>query len=227
LSRPRTGSLRKATRRLPAELERIRGFLLRVGDLRVPDPYRGFQWLAASALLLFLIQCVTGVLLALYYEPDPSAAWSSTREIAGNVAVGWAIRGIHLWAGELLLLAVTLNLSVMFFRRAFEHPREYEWVLGVLFIMAIILFRFTGRMLPADDAGYFATREGLELIASIPLVGAPAARWLQGGAEFGANTLSRFYVTHALLLPWLTVILAVANVFLVLRHDRVRRKERP
>jgi len=229
LKSSRSGSsskpLGRATRRLPADLERIRQFLLRVGGLRFPSPYRGFRWLAAASMLLFCIECVTGTLLALYYQPDPSAAWSSTREIAGTVPIGWAVRGIHLWAGELLLLAVTVHLCIIFFRRAFEHPRQYEWVTAVLLLMAMILFRFTGRMLPADTVGYFATREGLELLSSIPLIGHPAARWLQGGAEFGANTLSRFSITHVLLLPWLTITLAVGNVFLVLRHDRWVRKE--
>jgi len=225
LSPSRSGSLRKATRRLPPQLDRIRRFLARVGALRVPVPYRGFRWLAAAALLLFGIECVTGTLLALYYQPDPGAAWSSTREIAGTVTVGWAVRSIHLWAGELLLLTVTAHISVIFFRRAFEHPRQYEWVIGVLLLMLCLLSRFTGRMLPADSTGYFATREGLEMLSSIPLIGQPAARWLQGGAQFGANTLSRFYITHLLLLPWLTTMLAVANVALLLRHDRAKRKE--
>ena len=225
MSPSQSGSLGKATRRLPAELDRIRRFLLRVGGLRFPSPYRGFRWLAAAALLLFGIECLTGTLLALYYQPDPSAAWSSTRDIASTVPVGWAVRSIHLWAGELLLVAVTVHLCIIFFRRAFEHPRQYEWVTAVFLIMAIILFRFTGRMLPADSVGYFATQEGLELLSSIPLIGQPAARWLQGGAQFGGNTLSRFYITHILLLPWLTVALAVGNVFLVLRHDRWKRKE--
>jgi quinol-cytochrome oxidoreductase complex cytochrome b subunit len=225
MSRSRSGSLRKATRRLHPELDRIRRFLARVGALRVPHPYRGFRWLAAAALLLFGLECVTGTLLALYYQPDPGTAWSSTREIAGNVPVGWAIRGMHLWAGELLLITVTVHLYVIFFRRAFQHPRQYEWVIGVLLLMAVIFFRFTGRMLPADSTGYFATREGLEMLSSIPLIGQPAARWLRGGAEFGANTLSRFYITHLLLLPWLTALLAVANIALLLRHDRAQRKE--
>ncbi len=225
MSRSRSGSLRKATRRLPPQLDRIRKFLARVGALRVPHPYRGFRWLAATALLLFGIECITGTLLALYYQPDPGAAWTSTREIASAVTVGWAVRGIHLWAGELLLLTVTTHICVIFFRRAFEHPRQYEWVIGVLLLMMCILFRFTGAMLPADSTGYFATREGLEILSSIPLIGQPAARWLQGGAQFGANTLSRFYITHLLLLPWLTSVLAVANFALLLRHDRARRKE--
>ncbi|MHC4847123.1 MAG: cytochrome b N-terminal domain-containing protein [Planctomycetota bacterium] len=225
MSRSRSGSLRKATRLRSPEIARIRDFLLRVGGLRVPHPYRGFRWLAAAALLLFGIECVTGTLLALYYQPDPGAAWTSTREIAGTVPIGWAVRGIHLWAGELLLLAVTVHLCVIFFRRAFESPRQYEWVIGVLLLMAMILFRFTGRMLPTDTVGYLATREGLDMLSAIPLIGRPAARWLQGGADFGANALSRFYITHILLLPWLTALLAVANVALVLRHDRATRKE--
>jgi quinol-cytochrome oxidoreductase complex cytochrome b subunit len=215
-----SSSLGKATRRTSPDLDRIRRFLVRLGHIHVPHPYRGFRWVAATALLLFGIQCLTGVLLALYYHPDPGAAWSSTRQIAGSVPVGWAVRSVHHWAGELLLLAVTTHLFILFFRRAYEHPREYEWITAVFLLMAIILFRFTGRMLPADTTGYFATREGLDLLSSVPVLGRPAARWLQGGAQFGANSLSRFYVTHVLLLPWLTAGLALANVWLVLRHDR-------
>ena len=225
MSPARSRSLGKATRRLHPQFDRIRRFLLRVGGLHVPNPYRGFRWLAAGALLLFCIECLTGVLLALYYLPDPGAAWASTSDIVATIPVGWAIRSAHLWAGELLLLAVSVHLCVMFFRRAFEFPREYEWVVGVLLLMCVLFFRFTGRLLPADSDGYFATREGLGMLSSIPLLGPIAARWLQGGAQFGASTLGRFYVSHVVLLPWLTVVLAVANVFLVVRHDRNGRKE--
>jgi quinol-cytochrome oxidoreductase complex cytochrome b subunit len=227
VSRKRSRSLGKATRRLHPELDRIRRFLLRVGGLHVPNPYRGFRWLAAAALLLFCLECFTGVLLALYYHPDPGAAWTSVSDIVGRIPVGWAIRSAHLWAGELLMLAVSIHLCVIFFRRAFEYPRQYEWVVGVLLLMCVLFFRFTGRLLPADSAGYFATREGIDMLFSIPLVGPVAARWLQGGDQFGAITLSRFYISHVMLLPWVTVLLAAANVFLVLRHDRAAGKEAP
>lgn len=215
--------LRRVQRHLHPEVERIRAFLAKIGSVRVPHTYRGFRWLAATALVLFFLQVVTGVLLALYYAPDPSSAYASVRDITGNLPAGWAIRNLHHWAAELLLVAVTLHLVVMYFRRAFLRPREYQWVVGVLLLGVMLLFRFTGRMLPWDTDGYFATREGLELLSSVPVVGSLAATWLQGGEHFGATTLSRFFTTHVLLLPWLTVLLAAGNVYLVLRYDTARR----
>jgi len=96
----------------------------------------------------------------------------------------------------------------------------------VLLLGVMLLFRFTGRMLPWDTTGYFATRRGLELLASVPIVGSLAAHWLQGGEHFGATTLSRFFTTHVLLLPWVTVMLVAGNLYLMLRYD-TRRRESP
>lgn len=224
-TQPRSANLRKVQRHLHPELARISAFLAKVGSIRVPHTYRGFRWLAAAALVLFFIQCFTGVLLALNYAPDPGAAWASTREIATDLSAGWAVRSIHSWAAELMLLSATLHLIVMYFRRAFVRPREYQWVIGVMLLAVMLLFRFSGRMLPWDTDGYFATRRGLELLGSVPVFGSLAANWLQGGEHFGASTLSRFYTTHVLLLPWVTVLLAAANLYLMLRYDTARREE--
>jgi quinol-cytochrome oxidoreductase complex cytochrome b subunit len=212
--------LRRAHRSLFGRGSRIAGFLGRVAAFRVPRPYGGFRWIAAAALLLFLIQMGTGILLSLYYYPDPGTAYSSTRFIAGEVPIGWLIRSIHHWAAEFLLIALTLQLLTVFFRRAFVRPRQYEWLLGVLLLMTLLFLRFTGRLLPWDTYGYEVTRSGLELLESVPILGSATAEWLKGGEEFGPNTLSRFFTTHVLILPWIVVMFAAFYIYLVLRHDK-------
>ena len=103
-------------------------------------------------------------------------------------------------------------------RRAYERPRELTWVVGVLLFAAVHAFRFTGSLLPWDVDAYESARRGLDLLASVPLVGSLPATWLRGGSEFGTNTLSRFFTTHTLILPWIVVSLLAVHLWLLKRH---------
>jgi menaquinol-cytochrome c reductase cytochrome b subunit len=125
---------------------------------------------------------------------------------------------VHVRAGDLLLLAVVVHVAAAYFRRAYERPREYQWLLGALVLPAVVAFRFTGTVLPWDAAGWEATRKGLELLEAVPLLGRFTATWLRGGEEMGPNTLSRFFTTHTLILPWLLLGLLSAHLYLVRRY---------
>jgi quinol-cytochrome oxidoreductase complex cytochrome b subunit len=186
--------------------------------VRVPPSYRRLRWLSALALLLLFLQVLTGVLLSLYYYPEPDAAYDSIRFLSGEVAGGWLVRSLHHWSGELLLLAVLGHLALVYFRRAYARPREYEWVLGGLLLLSILAFRFTGGLLPWDQVGQAATRAGLDALERVPILGGLMARWLRAGEDLGPNTLSRFFATHVLVLPWVTALLAGVHLWLVKRH---------
>jgi quinol---cytochrome c reductase cytochrome b subunit, bacillus type len=210
--------LRRARRAFFGTRSRITAFLLAAADRKITDRYRGARWLTTVILLLLLLQLFTGVLLALYYYPEPDAAYESTRFLMGQAFAGWLVRGVHVWSGELLLAAVLSHLAVVYFRRAYARPREYEWVLGLLLLLAMLGFRFTGRLLPWDAFGYESARHGLELIETVPVVGGLAAGWLRAGEDMGPNTLSRFFATHVLILPWVVAGLTALHLVLVRRH---------
>ncbi|MFI5403136.1 MAG: cytochrome b N-terminal domain-containing protein [Planctomycetota bacterium] len=197
---------------------RVHAFLRALGRVRVSPAYRGLRWTSAAILVLFAIELVTGILLSLYYYPEPDAAYDTLRFLQGTVSGGWYMRSLHSWAGELLLLAVIVHLGHVYFRRAYAHPREYEWVVGGFLLLAALAFRFTGRLLPWDDVGARAARAGLDLLGTVPLLGPLLSTWLRGGDDLGPNTLSRFFATHVLILPWFTVAAATFHLFLVRRH---------
>lgn len=199
--------------------------LQRIGAVRVTPKYRGSRWLSAGILLLFALLLVTGVLLSLYYNPGPAEAYASTRSLVTDVGSGWLVRSVHHWAGDLLVVAVLLHVLVTFFRRTYPRPREYIWMTGVVLLSLTLGFRFTGRLLPWDEIGYEAGREGLALIATVPILGDFAATWLRGGAEFGAATLGRFFTTHVLILPWGTLMVIGIHLHLVRSHGLARDKE--
>jgi len=200
---PRPGhNMRRARAAFVGQRSRFAAFLARAGALRVPAGFGGARWLSVMALVLLGIQMLTGVLLALYYYPEPVAAYDSVRFLLGEVSIGWLIRGVHHWAADLLVLTVALHVGAVYLRRAYVRPRDWEWVAGTLLLCVVLMFRFTGRLLPWDDTGHAVTAQGLELIASIPLVGGLVATWLRGGDALGVNTLSRFFTTHVIILPW-------------------------
>ncbi len=218
--------LTRAKRAFFGTRSRFRDVLRRIGALRLAPEYRGLRWLSAAILFLLALMLVTGVLLSLYYNPGPAEAYASTRALVTDVGSGWLMRSVHHWAGDLLVVAVIAHLLLTFFRRAYTRPREYVWVTGVVLLSLTLGFRFTGRLLPWDEFGYEAGRRGLELIASVPILGDFAATWLRGGAEFGAATLGRFFTTHVLILPWLTLMLIGIHLHLVRRHG-LHRPEDP
>lgn len=212
------GELARAGRALYGTRSRIRQFVTQVGAARMPEKFRGLHWLSAAIIILLLIQLFTGILLSLYYYPEPGVAYDSLRHLSSSVPTGWLVRGVHSWAADLTVIAVIAHLLHVFFRRAYRWPREYEWVVGVFLLPAIFAFRFTGRLLPWDALGYEAARGGLALLERVPVVGSWAAQWLRGGEDMGTNTLSRFYTTHVLVLPWLVFFMLGLHVHLVWRH---------
>lgn len=211
-------SLRRTHRAFFGTQSRVAEFLRNVASVRVTPEYRRLRWVSAIILILFAIQIVTGILLSLYYYPAPGTAYESIRYLSGEVSGGWFIRALHRWAAELLVVTVLLHLLVVFFRRAYRWPREYEWVLGAFLLPAVLAFRFTGRLLPWDTVGYGAARRGLEMLERVPVLGGWTATWLRGGEDMGANTLSRFFATHVLILPWLALLLIGVQLYLIRRH---------
>lgn len=217
-SRKTVPALRRADRTFFGTRSRIGALLRRAGEVRIPPRYRGLHWLTAVIAILLLVEFATGMLLALYYDHSPGEAHRSTRFLIAEVPVGWLVRGVHHWAGELLLLSVVAHMAVVFFRRAYSWPREYEWVIGVVLLLGVVGERFTGRLLPWDQIGYEVGKKGLALLDRVPLVGSLMADWLRGGPEMGAKTLNRFHATHVLLLPWVIALLIALHFQLVRRH---------
>jgi len=196
----------------------LRDFVRR--HLQKPLPPRtGWMHVVGSlALMAFVGQFVTGVLLLLHYRPTLDDAHQSIRYITGDVPFGWLIRQAHAWGGTLMLLAVVLHMVRTFFSGAFKRPRELTWFLGVFILYATLLTGLTGYLLPWNQRSYWATTVGAEVLATLPLLGESLRQLLLGGTAVGQETLSRFFLLHVILLPWLLVALLVVHLVLVRVH---------
>ncbi len=181
-------------------------------DKRVPRHRYTYWYLLGGATLFFLvIEMFTGVLLTFYYVPTPDRAHDSVREIIGSVRQGWFVRSLHGWCANVLIVFALVHMFSVFFLRAYRRPREVMWFTGVAMFFTILGFAFTGHLLPWNTSGYFATLMGTEVARSLPVVGEPVARFLKGGTQFGAMTLTRLYSIHITILP-------LSLLFLVIFH---------
>jgi menaquinol-cytochrome c reductase cytochrome b subunit len=182
---------------------------------KVPKGTNWFYTLGSATLFAFLNQAVTGVFLAMYYDPSPTRAYESARYITNDVFLGEFVRGMHKWGSTMMVILIFLHMARTFFFGAYKYPRELNWVIGVVLLILTFVMSLTGYLLPFDQRSYWATIVAANITASGPTVGPYLGDFLRGGAEFGATTLSRFYAIHMLLVPGLIAALIGAHLYLV------------
>ena len=182
---------------------------------KVPKGTNWFYTLGSAAMFAFLSQAVTGVFLAMYYDPSPTRAYESIRYVTNEAFLGEFVRGMHKWGSSVMVILVFLHMGRTFFFGAYKYPRELNWVIGVVLLIMTMTMSFTGYLLPFDQRSYWATIVGVNINGTGPLIGPYLSDFLRAGPEFGATTLSRFYAIHMMLVPGLIAALIGAHLYLV------------
>jgi menaquinol-cytochrome c reductase cytochrome b subunit len=182
---------------------------------KVPKGTNWFYTLGSATLFAFLAQAVTGVFLAMYYDPSAIHAYESARYITNEVFLGQFVRGMHKWGATVMMILIFLHMGRTFFFGAYKYPRELNWVIGVVLLVLTMVMALTGYLLPFDQRSYWATIVADNINGTGPLVGPYLADFLRAGPEFGATTLSRFYAIHMLLVPGALIALIGAHLYLV------------
>jgi quinol-cytochrome oxidoreductase complex cytochrome b subunit len=184
---------------------------------KVPKGTNWFYTLGSASMFAFLNQAITGVFLAMYYDPSPTRAYESVRFITNEAFLGEFVRGMHKWGSSVMVILVFLHMARTFFFGAYKYPRELNWVIGVALLILTLVMSFTGYLLPFDQRSYWATVVGVNINGTGPLVGPFLNDFLRAGPDFTATTLSRFYSIHMLLLPGAIAALIGAHLYLVAR----------
>ncbi len=191
----------------------VKYFLFR----KVPGDIGWPQTLGSATLTAFIVQAVTGAILAMYYKPHPETAYESIRYITNDLTLGWLVRGMHRWGASVFIILMFFHMARVFLYGAYKYPRELNWIIGVLLLALGMFEGFTGYLLPWDQTSYWASVVGININGTAPFLGPFLAQFLQGGAEIGADTISRFYALHMLLLPGALFALIGLHLYLVIR----------
>src|SRR3954464_6544214 len=159
----------------------VRYFLFR----KVPGDVNWMQTLGSATLTAFLVQAITGVILAMFYKPDPDSAYESIQRISNDIFMGWLVRGMHRWGASVFIILLFLHMGRVFLFGAYKYPRELNWLVGVILLTMALGEGLTGYLLPWDQTAYWATVVAININANAPIVGPYLGEFLRGGAEIG------------------------------------------
>jgi quinol-cytochrome oxidoreductase complex cytochrome b subunit len=167
-----------------------------------------YTWgLGVISFFLFLVLVVTGAWLMFFYAPSVNTAYTDIQNLETSVTFGKLMRNMHRWAAHLMVLAVFLHMCRVFYTGGYKHPREFNWVIGILLWILTLLLSFTGYLLPWDQLAYWAVSVSTNIVGAIPLIGDKIQLILLGAKEPGQEALTRFYALHIAVLPLVMTIL--------------------
>ena len=182
----------------------------------VPNHLRRWWFcLGGTPAYLFVVQIVTGILLAFYYEASPAAAYDSVRYITDEAAFGWYVRSVHKWGATLMVAAVILHQMRVYFTGSYRKPRELNWMVGMCLLVCVLLTGFTGYSLVYEQLSFWGATVGANIADGVPLIGGFMKEMMLGGASYNEHTLPRFYVLHAAVLPATIVLLLFIHITLI------------
>lgn len=179
--------------------------------------------LGGLTFLLFLLLGLTGLLLLFYYWPLPDKAYLSITNLTFVIPYGRFIRHLHFWAGQLMVVTLSLHMIRVFFYRAYRPPRQLNWLVGLGLLLLTLILDFTGYALRWDADTYAATLVGTQLLKGVPLFGPGLHHLMVGGPQIGDTTLLRFYVLHVFLLPGVLLFLAFYHFWRVRKDGLANR----
>ena len=182
---------------------------------------RGAKWwyvFGSATLFVFIIQVITGIVLATMYVPSPDLAYQSLRFISEDAFLGSFVRGLHSWAATAMIILVGIHLIQVFLFAAYKYPREVNWLSGVLLLAVTLGMAFTGQILRWDDNGVWTTVVLVNMAGNVPFFGDLVGRFLLSGNVVSASTLSHFFTYHVFLIPAIVFAAIGIHLYLVLRN---------
>ncbi|MFL6464993.1 MAG: cytochrome b N-terminal domain-containing protein [Bryobacteraceae bacterium] len=175
-----------------------------------------FYVFGSATLLCFIIQIVTGSLLAFVYIPSASNAYTSLQYLNHAQFWGWYLRGLHYWGSNFMVALMTLHMIQVFLFGAYKYPRELTWVSGVGLLVFTLAMAFTGQVMRFDQDAYWGLAIGASVTGRVPLIGSQLVHLLLAGPIIAGETLSRFWTLHVFIVPGLIIAILGMHLRLVL-----------
>ncbi|HEY6028601.1 MAG TPA: cytochrome b N-terminal domain-containing protein, partial [Pseudolabrys sp.] len=180
-----------------------------------PKNFNYFWNFGAIATVMLVLMIVTGIVLAMNYQPNSELAFDSVERIMRDVPSGWLIRYMHMTGASFFFAAVYVHIFRGLYYGSYKAPRELLWILGVVILLLMMATAFLGYVLPWGQMSFWGATVITNLFSAIPVVGDSIVTWLWGGFAIDNPTLNRFFALHYLL-PF--IIVAVVALHVVALH---------
>ena len=176
-----------------------------------------FYVFGSAALVVFMLQVVTGILLAIVYVPSAAEAWNSLQMLNHDITLGWFIRALHGWGSNFMVAIVLIHMVQVFLFGAYKFPRELTWIVGVFLLLMTLGMAFSGQVLRFDQDAYWGIGIGASIASRVPVMGPATVKLMLGGPIIAGATLSRFFALHVFVIPGLLIALVSLHLLMVLK----------
>ncbi|MDQ2069525.1 cytochrome b [Natronospira bacteriovora] len=166
-----------------------------------PKNFNFWYFFGSLALLVLVIQIVTGIFLTMSYKPSADGAFASVEYIMRDVEWGWLLRYMHSTGASMFFVVVYLHMFRGLMYGSYKKPRELLWIFGVLIYIVLMAEAFMGYLLPWGQMSYWGAQVIISLFGVLPYVGEPLATWIRGDYLISDVTLNRFFALHVIALP--------------------------
>ncbi len=177
-----------------------------------PKNFNFWYYFGSLALMVLVLQIVTGIFLTMNYKPDAGLAFASVEYIMRDVNWGWLIRYMHSTGASFFFIVVYLHMFRGLMYGSYRQPRELVWIFGMLVYVALMAEAFMGYLLPWGQMSYWGAQVIISLFGAIPVVGEDLALWIRGDFVISDATLNRFFAFHVIAVPLILLGLVVAHI---------------
>jgi ubiquinol-cytochrome c reductase cytochrome b subunit len=188
-----------------------------MSEYYAPKNFNFWYFFGSLAMLVLVIQIVTGIFLTMNYKPDAALAFGSVEYIMRDVSWGWLIRYMHSTGASSFFIVVYLHMFRGLIYGSHRKPRELVWLFGCGIFLVLMAEAFMGYLLPWGQMSYWGAQVIINLFSAIPFIGPDLSTWIRGDYVVGDATLNRFFAFHVIAVPLVLLGLVVAHIFAL--HD--------
>ena len=183
-----------------------------VAEYYAPKNMNFWYYFGSLALVVLVIQILSGLFLTMNYKPSSAEAFGSVEYIMRDVEWGWLIRYIHSTGASAFFIVVYLHMFRALLYGSYQKPRELLWIFGMLIYFALMAEGFFGYLLPWGNMSYWGAQVIVSLFGAIPVVGDSLTEWIRGDFYISDVTLNRFFALHVVAIPFALVFLVIAHL---------------
>ncbi|MCH9646525.1 MAG: cytochrome b N-terminal domain-containing protein [Proteobacteria bacterium] len=183
-----------------------------LAEYYTPRNFNFWYFFGSLAILVLVIQILTGIFLTMHFKPDAALAFASVEYIMRDVDWGWLIRYIHSTGASAFFVVIYLHMYRGLLYGSYKAPRELIWILGMVLYIALMAEAFMGYVLPWGQMSYWGAKVIINLFGSFPIIGDILLEFILGDYAVGDPALNRFFSLHVIALPLILVVLVFLHI---------------
>ena len=183
-----------------------------LAEYYTPRNFNFWYFFGSLAILMLVMQLVTGIFLTMHFKPDSANAFASVEYIMRDVEWGWLVRYLHSVGASAFFVVIYLHMYRGLLYGSYKGPRELIWVLGMVLYIVLMAEAFMGYVLPWGQMSYWGAQVIISLFGSVPVIGPDLLVWILGDYSVGDAALNRFFSLHVVALPLVLVVLVFLHI---------------